>query len=143
MSEHVVKPSMASAADLWETRAAVERRECDTLVEGLGQVDRGDLHRAELDGILDRDPADVGDGALATLHAEALELLGEVNWLVVDKTGTLTQGKPAVTRIVVAPRFVEETILRLAAGVEKASEHPLITAVIDTPFTAIWRFSVA
>ena len=62
--------------------------------------------------------------------AEALERLEKVDTLVVDKTGTLTVGKPALTRIVTAEGFNEDEVLRLAAGVERASEHPLAHAVV-------------
>lgn len=75
----------------------------------------------------------IGKGAAAGVlikNAEALERMEKIDTLVVDKTGTLTEGKPAVTRIVAAPGFVEEIILRLAAGVEKASEHPLARAIV-------------
>lgn len=75
----------------------------------------------------------VGRGAgLGVLikNAEALERIEKVDTLVVDKTGTLTQGKPSVTNIVAAEGFDENEILRLAAGVERASEHPLALAVV-------------
>ena len=58
-------------------------------------------------------------------NAEALERLEKVDTVVVDKTGTLTEGKPQVASIVVQPGFTEEEVLRLAASVEAASEHPL------------------
>jgi len=64
-------------------------------------------------------------------NAEALERLEKVDTLVLDKTGTLTEGKPAVTKIIVAPGYTENEILRLAAGVEQASEHPLAKAIVD------------
>src|SRR5690606_19505850 len=64
-------------------------------------------------------------------NAEALEHMEKVGTLVVDKTGTLTEGKPSVTAILAAPGFDETEILRLAAGVEKASEHPLALAIVD------------
>src|SRR6478752_126920 len=70
----------------------------------------------------------VGRGAgLGVLikNAEALELMEKVNTLVVDKTGTLTEGRPSVTAIVPAAGFDRDELLRLAAGVERASEHPL------------------
>ena len=73
----------------------------------------------------------VGKGATAGVlikNAEALERMEKVDTLVIDKTGTLTEGKPAVTRIVASRGFTEDDILRLAAGVEKASEHPLALA---------------
>lgn len=75
----------------------------------------------------------VGRGAgLGVLikNAEALERLEKVDTLVLDKTGTLTEGRPSVTRIVPAPGFTETELLRLAAGVERASEHPLALAIV-------------
>ncbi len=54
----------------------------------------------------------------------------KVDTLVVDKTGTLTEGKPAVTAIVTSPDFEEDEMLRLAASVERASEHPLAIAIV-------------
>jgi Cu+-exporting ATPase len=75
----------------------------------------------------------VGRGAGAGVlikNAEALEHMEKVDTLVVDKTGTLTEGKPAVTAIVTAPGFSEVEVLRLAAGVERASEHPLAIAIV-------------
>jgi Cu+-exporting ATPase len=76
----------------------------------------------------------VGRGAgfgVLIKNAEALEHMEKVNTLVVDKTGTLTEGKPAVTRIVAAEHCEETELLRLAAGVERASEHPLALAIVD------------
>jgi Cu+-exporting ATPase len=76
----------------------------------------------------------VGRGAgLGVLikNAEVLEHMEKVDTLVVDKTGTLTEGKPAVTRIVAADGFAETDLLRIAAGVERASEHPLALAIVD------------
>lgn len=64
-------------------------------------------------------------------NAEALEHMEKVDTLVVDKTGTLTEGKPAVTRIIAADGFAEADLLRLAAGVERGSEHPLGAAIVD------------
>jgi Cu+-exporting ATPase len=75
----------------------------------------------------------VGRGAHAGVlikNAEALERLEKVDTLVVDKTGTLTEGKPQVTAIVPAEGFDEDQILRLAASVERASEHPLADAIV-------------
>ncbi|WP_309399460.1 heavy metal translocating P-type ATPase [Cerasicoccus maritimus] len=63
-------------------------------------------------------------------NAEAIETLEKVTTLVVDKTGTLTEGKPDVTDIVAADGFDESTVLQLAASIEKQSEHPLALAVI-------------
>jgi len=75
----------------------------------------------------------VGHGAQAGVlikNAEALERMEKVDTLVVDKTGTLTEGKPKVVTIVAAAGFDEAEILRLAASVEQASEHPLADAVV-------------
>jgi heavy metal translocating P-type ATPase len=75
----------------------------------------------------------VGRGArLGVLikNAEALELMERVDTLVVDKTGTLTEGKPSVTRVVPAAGFDADDLLRIAAGVERASEHPLGLAIV-------------
>jgi Cu+-exporting ATPase len=76
----------------------------------------------------------VGRGAeLGVLikNAEALELMEKVDTLVIDKTGTLTEGRPRVTAIVPAPGFDETELLRLAASVEHASEHPLARAIAE------------
>jgi Cu+-exporting ATPase len=62
--------------------------------------------------------------------AEALERMEAVDTLVVDNTGTLTEGKPKVTAVVAAPGFDEETLLRFASSVERASEHPLAAAIV-------------
>ncbi|MFI7589885.1 heavy metal translocating P-type ATPase [Spongisporangium articulatum] len=75
----------------------------------------------------------VGRGAgLGVLikNAEALELLEKVDTLVVDKTGTLTEGRPSVTRVVPLAGFDDRELLRLAAGVERSSEHPLARAIV-------------
>src|SRR5690242_14047667 len=75
----------------------------------------------------------VGRGAQAGVlirNAEALERMERVDTLVVDKTGTLTEGKPKVVAIVTAAGTDEPDILRLAASVERASEHPLATAIV-------------
>jgi Cu+-exporting ATPase len=75
----------------------------------------------------------VGRGAEAGVlikNAEALEWMEKVNTLVVDKTGTLTEGKPKVVAIVAVKGFEESEILRLAASVERASEHPLADAIV-------------
>jgi Cu+-exporting ATPase len=76
----------------------------------------------------------VGRGAQAGVlikNAEALERMEKVDTLVVDKTGTLTEGKPKVVAVVPAPGFAEKDVLRLAASVERASEHPLARAIVD------------
>ncbi|PIT02652.1 haloacid dehalogenase [Bradyrhizobium nitroreducens] len=75
----------------------------------------------------------VGRGAQAGVlikNAEALERMEKIDTLVVDKTGTLTEGKPKVVAIVPASGFAEDDILRLAASVERASEHPLADAIV-------------
>src|SRR3982751_5416017 len=75
----------------------------------------------------------VGRGAHAGVlikNAEALERMERIDTLVIDKTGTLTEGRPAVTAIRVAGGRDESEILRLAATVERASEHPLADAIV-------------
>ncbi len=74
-----------------------------------------------------------GRGATAGVlirNAEALELLDKVDTLVIDKTGTLTEGKPKLTSILPVDGFTETEVLQLAASVEQSSEHPLAGAVI-------------
>ncbi|WP_083541987.1 copper-transporting P-type ATPase [Kribbia dieselivorans] len=76
----------------------------------------------------------VGRGAGAGVlikNAEALERMEKVDTLVVDKTGTLTQGRPTVTGIVSAGDLSQADLLRIAAGVERASEHPLALAIVE------------
>jgi Cu+-exporting ATPase len=63
-------------------------------------------------------------------NAEALEILEKVDALVVDKTGTLTEGKPSIAFIEVTGNRTEEEILRLAASLEQGSEHPLAAAIV-------------
>ncbi len=75
-----------------------------------------------------------GRGARAGVlirDAEALERLAGVDTLIVDKTGTLTAGKPALSAVVVAAGHVEAGILRLAASLERGSEHPLADAIVS------------
>jgi Cu+-exporting ATPase len=75
----------------------------------------------------------VGRGARAGIlirNAEALERMERIDTLVIDKTGTLTEGRPEVTAIVPVGRFGERELLRLAASIERASEHPLAQAVV-------------
>jgi heavy metal translocating P-type ATPase len=76
----------------------------------------------------------VGRGAQSGVlirNAEALERFERVDTLVIDKTGTLTEGKPHVVGVRVATGFDENEILRLAASLERASEHPLAAAVVS------------
>ena len=75
----------------------------------------------------------VGRGAqngVLVKNAEALERMEKIDTLVVDKTGTLTEGKPKVTAVLPAPGFTDAEVLHLAAAVERASEHPLALAVV-------------
>ena len=76
----------------------------------------------------------VGRGAHSGIlirDAEALERLERVDTIVIDKTGTLTEGKPKVVGIIPADGFDENQLLRLAASVERGSEHPLAQAILD------------
>lgn len=76
----------------------------------------------------------VGRGAeLGVLikNAEALERLEKVDTIALDKTGTLTEGKPRVTQVTSAPQWDADMLLRLAAAVENFSEHPLASAVVE------------
>ncbi|MFZ5524262.1 MAG: heavy metal translocating P-type ATPase [Pseudomonadota bacterium] len=75
-----------------------------------------------------------GRGAQAGVlikNAEALETMEKVNTLVVDKTGTLTEGKPKLTSVTALAGFDENTVLRLGASLERASEHPLAAAIVS------------
>jgi P-type Cu+ transporter len=77
----------------------------------------------------------VGTGRGAELgvlvkNAEALEVLEQVTTLVVDKTGTLTEGKPALATVVAMPGIDDTMLLRLAASLEHVSEHPLASAIV-------------
>lgn len=76
----------------------------------------------------------VGQGARAGIlikNAEALEMMSKVNTVVVDKTGTLTEGKPKLTTIVSFGEKSEDELLKLAASLEIASEHPLGTPIVS------------
>ena len=75
----------------------------------------------------------VGRGATAGVlirNAEALERFERVDTLIVDKTGTLTEGRPSVTTVKAVAGLAEDDVLRLAASVERASEHPLAEAIV-------------
>jgi Cu+-exporting ATPase len=63
-------------------------------------------------------------------NAEAIELLRKVDTLVVDKTGTLTEGKPKLVAVEAADGFDQQKLLRLAASLERGSEHPLAAAIV-------------
>ena len=74
-----------------------------------------------------------GRGALAGVlikKAEALEVMEKVDTLIVDKTGTLTEGKPRLITVTPAPGNDEESVLRLGASLERGSEHPLASAIL-------------
>ena len=74
-----------------------------------------------------------GRGATAGIlikNAEALEIMEKVDTLVIDKTGTLTEGKPRLTSVIAGENFSEEDILYLGASLERASEHPLAAAIV-------------
>lgn len=76
----------------------------------------------------------VGRGAqngVLIRDAEALERMEKVDTVMVDKTGTLTEGKPQVTKLVPANGFSEKDLMRYAGGLEKGSEHPLAHAILD------------
>lgn len=70
-----------------------------------------------------------GAGVLVK-NAEALELMEKIDTLVVDKTGTLTLGKPQLVAVEVIQGFAEDEVLRMAAALEKGSEHPLAAAIV-------------
>ncbi len=69
-------------------------------------------------------------GGVLFRNAEAIEVMKKVDTLVVDKTGTLTVGKPRLIEVVPAAGFDEKTVLRHAASIEKGSEHPLAAAIV-------------
>jgi Cu+-exporting ATPase len=78
----------------------------------------------------------VATGKAATVgvlfrNAEAIELMRDIDTIVVDKTGTLTEGRPRLARIVATEAFEEQQVLRLAASLERASEHPLARAIVE------------
>jgi P-type Cu+ transporter len=96
----------------------------------------------------------VGTGRSAELgillrNAEALELFEKVNTIVVDKTGTLTEGKPKLTLVEPTSGFTEDLVLRLTASLESVSEHPLARAIVDgarergTALAAVSDFAAA
>jgi len=75
-----------------------------------------------------------GRGASAGVlvrNAEAIEVMEKVDTLVLDKTGTLTEGKPRLVSVSVFPSFTEADVLRFAASLERASEHPLAHAIVE------------
>lgn len=75
-----------------------------------------------------------GRGALLGVlikNAESLEVMEQIDTLVVDKTGTLTEGKPSLVSVVAMTGHDEDTVLRLAASLERSSEHPLAMAIVQ------------
>ena len=76
----------------------------------------------------------IGRGARAGVlirNAAALERLEKIDTVVLDKTGTLTEGKPALTSVAVAPGFDEDEVIGFAAAIERGSEHPLAQAIVE------------
>jgi Cu+-exporting ATPase len=74
-----------------------------------------------------------GRGARAGIlvrNAEALEIFGKVDTLIIDKTGTLTEGKPTLSSVIPQPGFEESDLLQLVASLERSSEHPLAAALV-------------
>ena len=75
-----------------------------------------------------------GRGAMSGVlikNAEALEIMGKINTLVVDKTGTLTEGKPRLVSVIAGPGFDDDIVLKLGASLERGSEHPLADAIVE------------
>jgi Cu+-exporting ATPase len=88
----------------------------------------------------------VGRGALAGVlikNAEALEVLEKVDTLVIDKTGTLTEGRPRLSARVSLPPLSEKEILRITASLERGSEHPLAAAIVSAAAEEGLRLSEA
>ena len=76
----------------------------------------------------------MGRGAGAGIlirDAEALETLGKVNTMLIDKTGTLTEGKPTLTSVIAQPGMAETELLQVVASLERSSEHPLAAAIVQ------------
>jgi Cu+-exporting ATPase len=74
-----------------------------------------------------------GRGARAGIlirNAEALEIFGKVDTLIIDKTGTLTEGKPTLSSVIPQAGFEESDLLQLVASLERSSEHPLAAAIV-------------
>ncbi|HWS18792.1 MAG TPA: copper-translocating P-type ATPase, partial [Candidatus Elarobacter sp.] len=87
-----------------------------------------------------------GRGARAGVlvrNAEALEIMEKVDTLVLDKTGTLTEGKPRLTQIIATESFSENDVLGLVAGLERSSEHPLAAAIVNAAEVRGLKLSVA
>ena len=82
-------------------------------------------------------------GGRADSQCRGARTLEKVDTLVVDKTGTLTEGKPRVVSIVASDGFAEDEVLRLAAALEVASEHPLAAAIVAGARERGWSVSAA
>ena len=75
-----------------------------------------------------------GRGARAGIlirNAEALEIFGKVDTLIIDKTGTMTEGKPTLSAVIPQPGINENDLLQLVASLERSSEHPLAAAIVE------------
>lgn len=78
--------------------------------------------------------AGFGRGAMSGVlikDAEALEIFSKIDTLIIDKTGTITEGKPKLIDVVATQNFDEETVLSYAASIERSSEHPLAEAIVE------------
>jgi Cu+-exporting ATPase len=91
-----------------------------------------------------------GRGARAGIlirNAEALEIFGKADTLIIDKTGTLTEGKPTLSAVIPQPGINENDLLQLVASLERSSEHPLAAAIVTgaeakkLPFSNVVRFN--
>jgi Cu+-exporting ATPase len=69
-------------------------------------------------------------GGILIRNAEALEIFGKVDTLIIDKTGTLTEGKPSLSAVIPEPGISENDLLQLVASLERSSEHPLAAAIV-------------
>ena len=69
-------------------------------------------------------------GGILIRNAEALEIFGKVDTLIIDKTGTLTEGKPSLSAVIPQPGISENDLLQLVASLERSSEHPLAAAIV-------------
>jgi Cu+-exporting ATPase len=75
----------------------------------------------------------IGKGAkngILVKDAESLEILSKVDTIILDKTGTLTEGKPTLNKIIACAKYSEKELLKFAASIEQASEHPLAIAIV-------------
>ena len=102
----------------------------------MGRVRRADT------GVYPKSPASSAgrgaEGGVLIRNAEALEILEKVTTIVVDKTGTLTEGKPKLVTIEPQPGMDAATLLRLTASLEHVSEHPLAAAIVAVNAVHSW-----